>query len=160
LAQFISNTVQVHIATFNKIEGAYKHLVLKRSVDAYLYPGLWQVVTGRIEIGEKAIEAALRETKEETGLKVVDMWALPYVASFFNPHKDAVSFAPVFGFLADDKQKVKISSEHEKYDWLEMNDAIERVELPSHKEGIRIFNNYILSKEDKSLFKINLNDFL
>jgi len=151
VTDFISNTIQAHIVHFDDTEG-YKHLVLKRAEHNRVYPGLWQVVTGRIETGEKAVDTAKREAEEETGLRFLDIWTLPYTANFFNPYRNAVSIAPVFGFLSE-SLNVQLSIEHEAYEWMDMNAAIDRVILPTHKEGIRIFNDYILSKEDKSLFR-------
>jgi dihydroneopterin triphosphate diphosphatase len=42
--------------------------LLLRRVEDYL-KGTWQMISGGIKEGEKAYEAALRETFEETGLK-------------------------------------------------------------------------------------------
>lgn len=156
MSSVISNTIQAHIAAFDEQKGVYKHLLLKRAPDADLYPGLWQVVTGRIEIGETAIQTALREVKEETGLHIIDAWTLPYLASFFNSLNDTVSFAPVFAFLVDFHQDVIISNEHEKFEWLNLNEAIERVVLPTHKEGLRIFNTFILSSDNKALYRLKI----
>ena len=154
MSGYIANTIQAHIAAYDEQLQNYVHLVLKRSADAYIYPGLWQVVTGRIEEGETAIQTAFREVKEETGLEIIDAWALPYVASFYNSRKDTVSLAPVFGFLVDSHQDVMISHEHEKYEWLDLPRAVERVVLPTHKEGLNVFNDYILQSEDKSLYRL------
>jgi len=38
------------------------------------YPGLWQMVTGKIKPYEKAYQTAMREIKEETGLVPVQLW--------------------------------------------------------------------------------------
>ena len=90
MPDFISNTIQAHIAAYDLDENEYKFLVLKRAADLYIYPGLWQTVTGRIEPGETALDAAIREVKEETGLTPDDIWTLPYVANFFNIRKNGV----------------------------------------------------------------------
>jgi len=155
LPDFISNTIQAHIAAYDLDENEYKFLVLKRAADLYIYPGLWQTVTGRIEPGETALDAAIREVKEETGLTPDDIWTLPYVANFFNIRKNAVSVAPVFGFLTEYKKEIELSSEHERFEWLNLSDAIERVVVPTHKEGFRIFFDYILSSDDKDIFRCN-----
>ncbi len=153
MPDFISNTIQAHIAAFDKESREYRFLVLKRSADLFIYPGLWQTVTGRIEPGETALQTALREVEEETGLTAEEIWTLPYVANFFNIRKNAVSVAPVFGFLTEYKKDIKLSSEHVEFEWLNLEEAIERVILPSHKEGFRIFYDYILSANDKEIFK-------
>ena len=41
--------------------------MLQRADNEEIYPGLWQIVSGGIEQGEKAYEAAAREVREEIG---------------------------------------------------------------------------------------------
>jgi len=158
LTDFNTNTIQMHIAGFDKNEGRYKFLILKRAAGIEVYPGLWQVVTGRIEDGETAVQTAIRELNEETGLYISDLWTLPYIAEFFNPYNNALSFAPVFACLVDYETEVKLSNEHDEFDWLSLEDALERLVLPAHKQGTKIFYDYVLANEDKSLFRYNRED--
>lgn len=49
-------------------------LVLMREEDDYpLFKGIWDVPGGIVESGEDPLEAAVRETEEETGLAVTDV---------------------------------------------------------------------------------------
>ena len=52
---------------FRIVEDRPEILLIHRS-PGRLYPGLWQCVTGKLEPGERIVEAALREVAEETGL--------------------------------------------------------------------------------------------
>ncbi|PWH20868.1 MAG: hypothetical protein DDG58_00870 [Ardenticatenia bacterium] len=45
-------------------------LLIRRPADARLFPGLFNGVGGHMERGEDVLSAALREVKEETGLRV------------------------------------------------------------------------------------------
>ena len=47
-----------------------RFLMGKRSTHKAVAPGYWCAITGRIEPGESATAAVLRETREETGLVV------------------------------------------------------------------------------------------
>jgi predicted aconitase with swiveling domain len=47
-----------------------KVLMLRRRDDASSFPGVWSLVAGKIESGESANEAAVREIHEETGISV------------------------------------------------------------------------------------------
>ena len=151
----VSNTVQVHVASKNEVTGEFNFLVLKRSEGELLYPSIWQVVTGCIDTGETALEAALRELKEETSLFPDKIWTLPYIGTFFNPTLDELNFSPAFGILVDDKEHVKISEEHQDFKWLNLEDCIELIFMHSQKEGTQIFWDYILSKPDSNSFLIN-----
>lgn len=146
----------MHIAAYEPKHNKLKYLVLKRSPDLKLYPSLWQVVTGIIEPGETALEAALREVREETGLTPLKVWTIPYVATFFLPRANKISASPVFGILTEYKEKINLSNEHSDFSWLDFENCIDRVELPTHKEGTRIFFDYILSKKDRSMFQIDV----
>ena len=52
---------------YRKTGDKIKYLILKRA-RTKMYEHLWQGVAGKIEKGEQAWQAAIRELKEETGL--------------------------------------------------------------------------------------------
>lgn len=151
MADFISNTIQVHIA--KKKGDDYEFLVLKRAEDEVIYPGIWQVVTGTCEHDERAIKTAVRETYEETGIKPIKFWTIPYVASFFDTRRDNVSFVPVFGALAAEDCQVILSDEHSDFKWLNYEETVSKLLLPSHKEGTKYFLEYCLANENNHYFE-------
>lgn len=153
---FISNTIQVHLARYNSGNKDFEFLLLKRSLENVLYPGIWQTITGTIEPGETALQTALREVEEETGIEPVDIWTLPLIANFFDPVKDLINASPVFGVLADEMSRVKISAEHSEYKWLDMGECVGLLPLPSHREGTKVFYEYVLNREDRSMFKVKI----
>jgi 8-oxo-dGTP pyrophosphatase MutT (NUDIX family) len=147
-----SNTIQLHIAV--QVDQIWEFLILHRSKILELYPNVWQVVTGRIEQGENAIKAAIREMKEETGIDNLQaLYTLPYIASFFDPIIDMISFVPVFGVILNKKPTITLSDEHQNYHWLNYEEALATLPIPSHKEGTRIFNEYILQSDDRNIFR-------
>ncbi len=160
MPDFTANTVQVHIASGYLSSGGFRHLVLKRSESCEVYPGLWQVVTGRIEHNETALQCAVREAVEETGLEIMKLWTVPYLTSFFDARRNKVNFSAVFGILTDINQQVVISDEHSAYEWLSLNDCLKRLELPTHVEGTKIFQDYILNPKYDSKFLINRDEYL
>ena len=151
MPQFISNTIQLHIAA--KAGEIWKFLVLQRAGNVPIYPGLWQVITGTMEQSETASKTAFREIIEETGLTVTEFFTLPYVAVFYDTPKDLIHASPVFGAVVDLKEQVKLSNEHQNYLWLDYDECINKLELPSHKEGTKIFKDYILNNIDRNQFK-------
>jgi dATP pyrophosphohydrolase len=153
MLEFVSNTVQLHIAAYDPDVMDYKFLLLQRSEDRKLYPLMWQAVTGVIEQGEKAADTAIREMSEETGLAAIETWTIPYVTSFFDPYKDRINASPVFGALSEYSHKVRISREHRDYKWLAAEEANDYLILPSHVEGMAIFLKYILRRYDSDYFK-------
>lgn len=142
MPKFISNTIQAHIAAF--FGNDLKYLILKRAAHLKLYPNIWQVVTGTIETGETALQCAEREIFEETGLIGEEMWTIPYITHFYEPSKDVVHASPVFGILVSSESIVKISDEHQQFQWLSLDEAKNILVLPTHIEGMRVFNDFIL----------------
>lgn len=143
---FISNTIQAHIAA--TFDDEIKYLLLKRSPNLRVYPNIWQVVTGTIERGETAVQCAEREIFEETGLKPLKMWTIPYITQFFESKKDMIHSSPVFGITVSKDCNVILSDEHKDYKWLSYEDAASILILPTHIEGMRIFKEFILNQEE------------
>lgn len=127
-------------------------LVLKRSPDEDIYPGLWQIISGGIKRGEKAYEAALREVREEIGVKPKRLYNTPLTNTFYLFAGDSVNVSPVFAAEVDDGTEVKLSAEHEEFRWLKKEDAISLLVWPGQKEGIRIVNDYVLSDNPSRKF--------
>ena len=57
----------VHIYIENS-EGEY--LIQKRSIDKSMFPDIWDLNMGHVTAGEKSIDAAIREIKEEIGVTI------------------------------------------------------------------------------------------
>jgi dATP pyrophosphohydrolase len=156
MSKFISNTVQVHVAAYDSESNDYKHLVLHRSEHEQVYPSIWQVITGTIELNETALECALREIKEEISLTPQSIWAIPYVTNYYSQKTDSIHSSPVFGIIVPFNSNIILSSEHQNFLWLSYSDCLEKLLLPSHKEGTKVFKNCILDLDDKSLFQIKI----
>ncbi|HRP01085.1 MAG TPA: NUDIX domain-containing protein [Candidatus Kapabacteria bacterium] len=150
MADFKANTVQIHIARI--IDDHHQFLILKRSEKELIYPNLWQTVTGTCRAEETSITSALREVYEETALKPIKIWTIPYVASFFDTKRDRVSFIPVFGMLVDKKYNVILSDEHSDYQWLTYEQILKALPLPSHIEGTKYFKQFCLDNTNHHLY--------
>ncbi len=125
--------------------GDTEYLLLRRAAEEKLYPLLWQMVTGRIEAGEAAIEAAKREIREETGIRAAEVAVVPYVASFYFPPDDSIHHVPVFAVEVPEDTEIQISSEHSAFEWLDYAHAWQRLTFPGHREGLRILREYVLT---------------
>jgi dATP pyrophosphohydrolase len=93
-------------------------LQVRRSANTGEYQHSWQTVYGGVNAGETAVQAALRELREETSLKPVAMWQVEYLESFyFMPH-DYVLVMPVFAVeVARDAVPV-LNEEHDDFRWI------------------------------------------
>ncbi len=141
----------VEVNIIKIIENEIKFLLMKRSKEEK-YPGVWQMVTGHIEKGETAKNAAIRETLEETGLHATNLWSIPHLNSFYNPETDTICFIPVFVTKVTHNFSPKLSNEHSEYLWAEHDYAKKLVAWPGQRTSINIIAEYFL--ENKS--EINL----
>lgn len=119
-------------------------LVLQRSDEEDIYPGLWQLVSGGIEPGEKAYETALREVKEETGFRPVALYNTPLTNTFYFYTNDSVNVSPVFAAEIDSHETIKLSREHKDFRWLPKEAAVSLLVWPGQKSAIRIIHEYIV----------------
>ena len=93
------------------------------------YPsGHWDFVKGKMEKDESTHETAVRETKEETGIKDVSFLENfeEWINYNFQYQGELVQKKVVF-FLAETKTKeIEISHEHLDYIWMDYNTAMEK----------------------------------
>jgi dATP pyrophosphohydrolase len=151
-----TNLIEAHIVRIvdNKIE----YLLLQRSKDK-LYPNIWQMVTGKPNINEKAYQTAIREIKEETNLTASKLFIVPHVNSFYNSFDDSINFVPVFLALVNRDENVIISAEHQDYHWVKKKVAKNLLAWPGQSTSVNIIHDYLTKKKDNLNFiEIDLNN--
>ncbi len=145
----------VEVCIFRRLPSQPEYLLLRRSPKEHLYPGIWQFVTGTIEPGERAPDAATREIAEETGLTPHALWTVPYILSFYHPQRDELSFAPLFAVEVDSSVTPRLSAEHSSFQWCQYEAALQMLVWPGQREGLRILHEFIVSGgETSSLSRI------
>lgn len=144
----ISNLVEAHI--FRETENGIEFLLLKRAADQ-IYPGVWQMVSGKINDNEKAFETSVREIEEETGLTPEKMWVAPKVNSFYSAVSDTICLIPVFAAQVAKDSNVIISAEHSECTWVNPREAKELVAWDGQRRAIDLIEEYYLN--EKSLLK-------
>lgn len=142
--EFNNNLIEIHV--FREVKKNIEFLILKRS-DHVIYPGLWQMVNGKIKKGEKAYETALRELKEETGLVPIKLWTIPNVNLFYTPEKDSITILPVFAAKVKNNSKVVISHEHSEYKWLKPDKAKKKLAWPGQRKSVDLITNYYFKEQ-------------
>lgn len=90
--------------------------------------GHWDFPKGHVELHENPIQAALREIKEEVGLKVKKISGFERKVTYSFKHRNEVIIKEVIFYLAQAfSQKVVLSSEHKGYVWLPYQSAFELI---------------------------------
>jgi len=102
--------------------------------------GAWTCPGGKLDFGEKIVEAAKKELSEETGIKANDL----KVISVTNEIVHDAHFVTI-GFLCknfDGEPKIMEPEEIEEWRWFPLNGLPKNMYLPS----LKLINNYL---EDK-----------
>ncbi len=142
--------IEVHIIRFNS-KNKIEYLLLKRAIDQK-YPNIWQMVTGKINDNETAYKTALREIKEETGIKVNELYIVPTINYFYDSTDDSITHVPVFVALVSTEAIVKISKEHSEYKWVKSKEAKKLLAWPGQEKSVKIINQYFSKKKENLNF--------
>lgn len=134
--------------------GEIKYLFLRHR------PASWDFPKGLIEKGETLEDAALRECREETGLEAIKLVSdfKETIRFFFKvKYKYQLKRGLKIGetvlkfvtyFLAQSKTKdVKVSFEHEDYEWVNFNKAMEILKRrKENKDLIKKAHSFLLKR--------------
>lgn len=133
-----------------KIEFATKAFILKDGKYLALHKteakhNLYELPGGRMEFGETAEETLLREIKEETNLlvepiKILDTW---------NVIMDSHQITGIIYLCKVKEGNFVLSDEHDRYQWLEFNDASLNMMYGAFKERMQ---NWNIKKIEESIF--------
>jgi type II secretory ATPase GspE/PulE/Tfp pilus assembly ATPase PilB-like protein/8-oxo-dGTP pyrophosphatase MutT (NUDIX family) len=133
MTQIVPGVVEVYVIRHNA--GDWRVLVLQRAPDASR-PGSWELVYGKIDAGERPERAAVRELNEETGLDIKALYNVT-VNSFYLHATQTIQMSIVFAAFVDDNSEVTLSEEHQRFEWLTIDEACERFTWPRAARGLR-----------------------
>jgi dihydroneopterin triphosphate diphosphatase len=140
-------SLYVEIVVYKFENNSPKYLILKRSDNEKIFPGIHQIITGTIERSENPIQTAVREMYEETRLAPVKFWFVPFVNSYFVKIKNIINHSPVF--LAEVKETAipVLSSEHQTFGWLNFEAAEKKLTWPNQRVVLKIVENFLVGKD-------------
>lgn len=115
--------------------------------------GNWQMVAGKINEEETAVQGALRELREETGRSPDAFYCADFVETFFNPVVDSIFFAPTFVAFLDEKEPIHLSlSEHDEYQWLPFEKALNLLEFSGQRMALEHIEREFIRKKPNARF--------
>jgi 8-oxo-dGTP pyrophosphatase MutT (NUDIX family) len=115
--------------------------------------GSWQPVMGHIEAGESAVDAALRELHEETGLSprlLPDgraLWQLEAVDTFFLASSNCIMMCPGFAAEVDASLPVTLDDAHDQYRWVVSGEIEQAFLWPGQRHAARQVMEEILAPD-------------
>jgi type II secretory ATPase GspE/PulE/Tfp pilus assembly ATPase PilB-like protein/8-oxo-dGTP pyrophosphatase MutT (NUDIX family) len=133
MTQIVPGVVEVYVIRHNA--GDWRVLVLQRAPDA-IRPGSWETVYGKIDAGERPEQAAVRELREETGLELNALYNVT-VSSFFLHPSQTIQMAIVFAAFVETGPEVTLSDEHQRFEWLSVDEAYDRFTWPRAAQALK-----------------------
>ncbi len=134
-------------------------LLMRRSAGRIL-PGLWQGVSGSLETGERVVEGALRELREETGIDadaLEALYDLDQVNQFHEPSVDAIVTAAIFAVRVRPGTAATLSHEHDTARWVPPAEALDLVVWPAYRVSIARIAGDLLDPERARWFELGLD---
>lgn len=129
----------------------HKFLLLKRAVTTF-FGNEWFHIAGEIEQGESASDAIVREIKEETGLKINNLYSADFCEQFYSVNTDCITIVPAFVAFVDENQKIILNEEHTEYKWVTFSEAISIVTFNCQKKLLEtVYEGFIIKQPSKWL---------
>ena len=149
MPEIVSYVIDVY--PFRRTPAGPQFLLLKRNPNIRL-GGTWQAVHGKIEPGETATQAALRELREETGLKPRAFWQIDSVNTFYLADRDRVLMCPGFAADIDPETDVVLSGEHTDSRWADVEETLQTLMWPGQRRAVREILEEIITPSAAELF--------
>lgn len=133
-----------------------KYLLLRRSQKSYL-PGIWQMVTGKLNPDETTANAVKREILEETGLECTNIYNVD-VTMFYDQSKNRIAFSANFCAFIDSANPVTLSEmEHDSYKWCTLTEACSHLAFPAQKETLSFIHKYYVLQKPHHVNALSCN---
>jgi 8-oxo-dGTP pyrophosphatase MutT (NUDIX family) len=125
----------VDVFAIRPLAAGWRVLALQRANDTRC-PSAWEPVHGHVEPAEEPEDAALRELREETGLSAERLYVVR-VQPFYVRRTRTLQLAVVFAAFVAEPDDVTIGPEHQRFEWLSVDDALARFAFPAERASLR-----------------------
>ena len=111
-------------------------------------PEFWDFTKEVLESGETGLDAAKRAAQEEASIKNISLFqGFKETVRYFTRREGKPIPKYVAMFLAETRgDLVKLSWEHDRYEWLPYNEARERISNPKMKKALEAAEKFLKSR--------------
>ena len=134
---------------FRSENSEVQYLLLHYPSGAKSKKNYWDFPKGHVERGETETETVTREVEEETGLKDISIVSgFRETIKYFFRAENKTIFKTVVFYLAKTKTKeIKISFEHEGYQWLPYEGALAQLSFKNAKNILKKARSVLTGSE-------------
>lgn len=126
------------IIVFRKHQNGPLYLVLCRAHNQWTFP------RGKIEQEERSFAAALRETREETGLRRNDLRFIDYFKAYENwtyvKNNEKIHKTVILYLAETHRKQIKVEKDFEGFGWLGYDEALKIFSGSKNNENRKILN--------------------
>lgn len=138
----------VDVYAYRMRSSAPEVLLFRRSQNVS-YAGSWRMVGGKIEDGESAWAAALRELDEETKLTPERFWTVPSLNRFYEWQHNRINLIPAFAARVSGAPT--LNDEHDTAAWWPIEEAAEQLQWPEQQRLVRLVGQMLAAGIPASL---------
>lgn len=149
MPRIVSDIVDVYV--FRRSRRQIQFLLLRRRPDLML-GDTWQSIHGRVNPGEGAAEAALREIREKINLVPAELYSADYINQFYDHQTDQIVLAPSFAAVVSARDKPHCSEEYSDYAWCDLEETVGRLTWASQRWAVRHIYDVIAMGGDEARF--------
>lgn len=124
-------------------DGRWQHLQLLRAPGDYM-GGHWSLCRGQVEGEETAAQAAMRELREETGLRPTEFYRMGTLEQFYTDANDTIWHVPFLAAVVEPNASIRLNEEHTDSRWVDDADIEDHLMWPSEFHLIAELRKFIL----------------
>ncbi|XP_012227402.1 bis(5'-nucleosyl)-tetraphosphatase [asymmetrical] [Linepithema humile] len=132
------------LVIFRRVQGTIQYLLMQTSYGQHH----WTPPKGHVDPGESDMETALRETQEEAGFVSSDLKIFEDAKHEMTYQVKGVPKIVIYWLaeLLNPDKSVKLSNEHQAYEWLSLRDACNLAKYAEMQKALNEFDKYISQK--------------
>ena len=142
MPKIISDSVDVY--PFRRVNGRPQFLTLLRRPEIAL-GNTWHAIHAKIDEGETAYTAALREVRLAIGVVPRQFYSADLVSQLYDHYSDSIALTPVFAALIEGPAPATLGANFIDYAWCDLDEAVSRLFFSTQRWAVRHITDVIAS---------------